>query len=559
MTGHLPKHSTPGFRHWLKIVGVAMCVGGLPLAGAAEVGEVELRERIQALNAKSFNDKKQAIEALGELRDPRSLPVFEALVGGHVYVWDKAAVVIAKRAESRYVVTDAISGERLAEVGKKSLKKIRVNNRLRGIIRGIVGQLALFSADAQARMAAVDAVIKSPTSESLTLLRHARERETDEQVRAHMETGIATLELNAQDPALRMAAIAVLAETSSPDFKVLLEQRLLVDAQGVPREPDPVIRAAVEQAVGDIAGRMRLLELLENLFFGISLGSVLLLAAIGLAITFGVMGVINMAHGEMIMLGAYTTFVIQEIFRHFVTPDLFGLYLLAAVPAAFLVAGAFGLLIERSCIRFLYGRPLETLLATWGISLILQQTTRSVFGANNREVANPEWISGSVELLGNVSVTFNRVCIVLFSVLVVALLAAFIRYSRFGLNMRAVTQNRAMASSMGIRTGRVDALTFALGSGIAGIAGMALSQISNVSPNLGQNFIVDSFMVVVFGGVGSLWGTVVGAFSLGIVNKFLEPVSGAILGKIVVLGFIILFIQLRPRGLFALKGRAAED
>ena len=331
------------------------------------------------------------------------------------------------------------------------------------------------------------------------------------------------------------------------------------DEDGGHVEPDDGVRAAAADAIWQIDSTRNAYSVLETVAFGLSLGSVLVLAAIGLAITFGVMGVINMAHGEMIMLGAYTTFVIQELFRHFVAPELFGLYLLASVPAAFLVAGAFGLLIERGCIRHLYGRPLETLLATWGISLILQQLARSLFGANNREIANPEWIAGSVEMLGGVSVTFSRVCIILFCLAVAALLAAFIHYSRFGLNMRAVTQNRAMAASMGIRTGQVDAFTFALGSGIAGIAGMALSQISNVSPNLGQNFIVDSFMVVVFGGVGSLWGTIVGAFSLGIVNKFLEPVSGAILAKIVVLGFIILFIQLRPRGLFALKGRAAED
>ena len=260
----------------------------------------------------------------------------------------------------------------------------------------------------------------------------------------------------------------------------------------------------------------------------------------------------------MIMLGAYTTFVMQEIFRAIMPAEAFGFYLLASIPAAFFVAAAFGVLIERGCIRFLYGRPLETLLATWGVSLILQQLVRSIFGANNQEVANPDWIAGAISIGGGVSVTVNRVYIVVFCLIVVAALAAFIRYSRFGLQMRAVTQNRGMASAMGIRTGQVDALTFALGSGIAGVAGVALSQVSNVSPNLGQAFIVDSFMVVVFGGVGSLWGTIVGAFGLGIVNKFLEPYAGAILGKVVVLVIIILFIQKRPRGLFALKGRAAE-
>jgi urea transport system permease protein len=283
---------------------------------------------------------------------------------------------------------------------------------------------------------------------------------------------------------------------------------------------------------------------------------VLLLAAIGLAITFGVMGVINMAHGEMVMLGAYTTFVVQEVIRTEV-PWLFDWSLAIALPLAFLVAGAVGVLIERGIIRFLYGRPLETLLATWGLSLILQQAVRTIFGPNNRQVGNPSWMSGATSI-GNLTITYNRFWIIVFAVGVFVLLLAVLRFTTFGLQMRAVTQNRAMASAMGIRTPWVDALTFGLGSGIAGIAGVALSQIDNVSPNLGQGYIIDSFMVVVFGGVGNLWGTLVGAFSLGIANKFLEPYAGAVLGKIAILVFIILFIQRRPRGLFALKGRAVE-
>jgi len=283
---------------------------------------------------------------------------------------------------------------------------------------------------------------------------------------------------------------------------------------------------------------------------------VLLLAAIGLAITFGVMGVINMAHGEMVMLGAYTTFVVQEIIRSS-APGLFDWSLAIALPAAFLVAGGVGLLIERGIIRFLYGRPLETLLATWGVSLILQQAVRTIFGPTNREVGNPSWMSGGFEI-GQIALTWNRFWIVFFALGVFAVLLYVMKRTHWGLEMRAVTANRRMAASMGIRTPWVDALTFALGSGIAGIAGVALSQIDNVSPNLGQGYIIDSFMVVVFGGVGNLWGTLVGALSLGILNKFLEPFAGAVLGKILVLVLIILFIQKRPRGLFALKGRAVE-
>ena len=541
-----------------RIPGTAALAAALLLAtpsAAGEPSEADFHAALQALDTQKFEQKTQAIEHLGALGGPRALEALEALAKGRLYVRKSdGRVVITERSGKKYLVRDAASGRSEAEASKRELKKVKVNNRLRRLIRGVAGRLALFSDHPKRRIEAAENLIKNPDPEVLPLFRQARDRETDDAVRSNLEIGIAMLELEADDPALRRAAATTLAETSDPDIRSRLEHRLRSDA-----EPDPEIRNTLHAAVEAIDRKLWLFGIAENLLFGISLGSVLLLAAIGLAITFGVMGVINMAHGEMIMLGAYATFIVQEIFRSIVPPELFGFYLPAALPAAFLVSAAMGVLIERGVIRFLYGRPLETLLATWGISLILQQLVRSLFGANNREVANPEWISGAVEIAGGVTVTLNRLCIILFCLAVVAALAAFIRYSRFGLNMRAVTQNRSMAASMGIRTGQVDALTFALGSGIAGVAGVALSQISNVSPNLGQNFIVDSFMVVVFGGVGSLWGTIVGAFSLGIVNKFLEPVSGAILGKIVVLVFIILFIQMRPRGLFALKGRAAGD
>lgn len=325
---------------------------------------------------------------------------------------------------------------------------------------------------------------------------------------------------------------------------------------GAPSNQSAAVASGIAGAKAAIERNLAIWSMVQNAWYGLSLGSVLLLAAIGLAITFGVMGVINMAHGEMVMLGAYTTFVVQEAIRTRY-PALFDYSLLIAVPLAFLVAGAVGVLIERTVIRFLYGRPLETLLATWGLSLILQQAVRTLFGPTNREVGNPSWMSGAFEL-GEMTITYNRLWILCFTLAVFALLLAMLRYTSLGLEMRAVTQNRRMAASMGIATSRVDALTFGLGSGIAGIAGVALSQIDNVSPNLGQSYIIDSFMVVVFGGVGNLWGTLVGAFSLGIANKFLEPVAGAVLGKIAILVLIILFIQKRPRGLFALKGRAVE-
>jgi urea transport system permease protein len=324
----------------------------------------------------------------------------------------------------------------------------------------------------------------------------------------------------------------------------------------LPADTPPRVLQSAKDGVAAIQSDLAMWATVQNAWYGLSLGSVLLLAAIGLAITFGVMGVINMAHGEMVMIGAYVTFAVQEAIRIH-NPALFDYSLIIAVPLAFMVSGALGIFIERSIIRFLYGRPLETLLATWGLSLILQQAVRTMFGPTNREVGNPSWMSGAFEV-GQITITYNRLWIIVFTLAVFVGLLALLRFTRMGLEMRAVTQNRSMAAAMGIRTSRVDALTFGLGSGIAGIAGVALSQIDNVSPNLGQSYIIDSFLVVVFGGVGNLWGTLVGAFTLGIANKFLEPFAGAVLGKIAILVLIILFIQKRPRGLFALKGRAIE-
>jgi urea transport system permease protein len=284
---------------------------------------------------------------------------------------------------------------------------------------------------------------------------------------------------------------------------------------------------------------------------------VLLLTALGLAITFGLMGIINMAHGELLMIGAYTTYVCQILFRKFL-PGAFDAYLLVALPASFIVAGAVGIALERTVIRWLYGRPLETLLATWGISLILMQAVRTLFGAQNVEVSNPSWMSGGVTVLGTLVLSYNRIVIIFFSLFVVAGVWLILNKTRLGLFVRAVTQNRRMADCAGVATGKVDMLTFGLGSGIAGLGGVALSQLGNVGPDLGQSYIVDSFMVVVLGGVGQLIGTVIAALGLGEINKFLEPVAGAVMAKIVILVFIVVFIQRRPQGLFAQKGRSVE-
>jgi urea transport system permease protein len=392
-------------------------------------------------------------------------------------------------------------------------------------------------------------MLRAPDPNSIPALDAAIAGEQVASVKVALEQARAAAVLVSDLPeADKLAAIDVIAAIGGRDSLSLLTA-LQAKSQGP-------VKDAAAAAIDRINSSLALWSAAQNVWYGISLGSVLLLAAIGLAITFGVMGVINMAHGEMVMLGAYTTYVVQAVIRAN-APYLFDWSLAIALPLAFLVAGGVGLAIERGIIRFLYGRPLETLLATWGVSLILQQAVRTIFGPTNREVGNPSWMSGAFEI-GQLSITWNRLWILCFALAVFALLLFVMKRTPWGLQMRAVTANRRMAASMGIRTPWVDALTFALGSGIAGIAGVALSQIDNVSPNLGQGYIIDSFMVVVFGGVGNLWGTLVGAMSLGILNKFLEPYAGAVLGKILVLVLIILFIQKRPRGLFALKGRAVE-
>lgn len=529
---------------------VAFLLALLPAAGGAS----GLPPLLTQLAEGDFAAKSAAIEAIAASGDDRAAVILQALLDGRLLRVDASGeVVIGEGGGAVVRLVDPLSGRELGQRDRGEVTAIPINNRLRATLRGALGALTLLSPDRDQRRNAADALFRSRDATIVPLLETAISREVSPSVKARLERALAAIVATngAAAPADRIRAVERLA--SSPDREVGSLLAALANT-----EADPLVRTAAQAASAKVETRLALWAAVGNLFQGISLGSVLLLAAVGLAITFGVMGVINMAHGEIMMLGAYTTFIIQEWLRTS-APHLFDYSLLMAIPLAFAVAGATGILIERGVIRFLYGRPLETLLATWGVSLILQQAVRSVFGPSNREVGNPSWMSGAIEIVGGLTLTYNRLWIIAFSLVVFGLLMILIMRSPFGLQMRAVTQNRRMAAAMGIRTGRIDALTFGLGSGIAGIAGVALSQIDNVSPNLGQGYIIDSFMVVVFGGVGNLWGTLVGALSLGIVNKLLEPYAGAVLGKIIVLIAIILFIQKRPRGLFALKGRAVEN
>ena len=494
----------------------------------------------------SFSDTEAAVGALATSGNAQALPIIAALQEGRLLADPATKTVFIKQSDGKYL--NGLTGAPLASVPATAVP-VRLNNRLRRTVEAALGTLTLLSPDPAKRILAAQSAFKTRDSAALPAIEEALKKESVPNVkRAFAEARAATIlfKPDASDVD-KIEAIGTLRAKGDQDALALLT--------GVSGLSTGVAGVATS-AVSSIQNSLAIWSVGQNAWYGLSLGSVLLLAAIGLAITFGVMGVINMAHGEMVMIGAYVTFVVQETIRTRY-PGLFDYSLLIAVPLAFVVAGLIGVLIERCVIKFLYGRALETLLATWGISLILQQAVRTMFGPNNREVGNPSWMSGAFDI-GQLSITYNRLWIFCFTLAVFAVLLAMLRYTSLGLEMRAVTQNRRMAASMGIPTARVDALTFGLGSGIAGIAGVALSQIDNVSPNLGQTYIIDSFMVVVFGGVGNLWGTLVGAFTLGIANKFLEPVAGAVLGKIAILVLIILFIQKRPRGMFALKGRSVE-
>ena len=434
---------------------------------------------------------------------------------------------------------------------------ISVNNRLRGVVEQALSGLKLFSSERALRLAAALAMQSNPSVEQTPLISKALTRETDPQIRAVLLLVAATANLQSPEAAVRKTAAESLRGSTNANLKPLLQHMLEKNPDGSNLEPDEQVRIAVIKTLQALDTRIARTEFAGNLFYGISLASVLLLAALGLAITFGLMGIINMAHGELLMIGAYTTYGCQLLFRRFL-PDAQDAYLLVALPAAFLVTAAVGIALERTVIRWLYGRPLETLLATWGISLMLMQTVRTLFGAQNVEVANPSWMSGGVTVLGSLVLSYNRIVIIFFAAFVVAAVWLVLNKTRLGLFVRAVTQNRRMADCVGVATGTIDMLTFGLGAGIAGLGGVALSQLGNVGPDLGQSYIVDSFMVVVLGGVGQLAGTVIAAIGLGEVNKFLEPLAGAVMAKIVILVCIIVFIQKRPQGLFALKGRSAE-
>ncbi|HRE18396.1 MAG TPA: urea ABC transporter permease subunit UrtB [Rhodocyclaceae bacterium] len=501
--------------------------------------------RVRQLAAEDSDQKLAAIQALALSADPDALPLLQAMAEDRLYVAGKQ--VFIKDGDR---TTDAITGK--PAVAPENAESVSVNNRIRGELGNALAALQLFAPERDLRLASAKLLQASASAELAPLLAKAKEKESDPEIKAMLVQAHAQASLGDKNPTVRIEAVKTLAESGSPAVKSLL-QPMTLEAN----ESNQQVRLEAVAAIKAIESRLAWSENIGRVFSGLSLGSILLLAALGLAITYGVMGIINMAHGELLMVGAYAAYAMQSLFRAYF-PGAENWYLLAAVPVGFFSAALVGVVMERTVIRWLYGRTLETLLATWGLSLVLIQAARVLFGAQNVEVSNPSWMSGGIELLPNMVLPWNRIIIIGFALFVLVLVWVLMNKTRLGMFVRAVTQNRAMAGCVGVPTSRIDTMAFALGAGIAGLGGVALSQISNVGPDMGQGYIVDSFMVVVLGGVGQLAGAVWAALGLGIVTKLLEGWAGAVIAKIVVLVFIIIFIQKRPQGLFALKGRFVD-
>ncbi|MBN9627072.1 MAG: urea ABC transporter permease subunit UrtB [Acidovorax sp. SCN 65-28] len=519
---------------------LALWASLLLMAGSAHALTAE---QVLAMAAGDTDDRVAAVQQAVIDPSERTAAFLQALADDAVKVAGGKALIVR---DDKGI--DPVTG---AEVPLPAdAEDIINNNRMRGEIDTALAGLALFGKDEAQRMAAAKALTKEPEAGRLPLLDKALAQETSDKIKAQLQLARAATLLGSDDASQRIAAAQALSASATPDTRLLLNERVAV-------EEDAKVKAALQAALRTLDDQLAWGERLGAAFSGISLGSILLLVALGLAITYGLMGVINMAHGELMMIGAYATYVVQGVFQKFF-PGAFDWYLVAAVPLAFLTSALVGAVLERGVLRFLYGRPLETLLATWGISLVLMQLVRSLFGAQNVGVENPAWMSGGVQVLSNLTLPYNRLVIIGFAIAVLLGMGYLIGRTRLGLFVRGVTQNRPIASCMGVNTARIDTMAFALGSGIAGLAGCALSQVGNVGPDLGQSYIVDAFMVVVLGGVGQLAGTVYAALGLGILNKFLEGWAGAVLAKIAVLVFIIIFIQKRPQGIFAVKGRTAD-
>lgn len=501
------------------------------------------------LKTKSFKKKESIIKQIStNYKDDKNLSnLLKAMLDGKLYYIKNSGdiVMLVEKNSNTYTIKEFLTTNKSSQLPKKELKKVKINNKLRGLLKNIIAKLDLSSKDDDKREAAAYKLLEKLDSKNSDIINQAIKNEKDSGIKDILHEALLNLHATNLKGDEQLKAIDDLSSYISKTTQKTLNS-LILNSQ------DKEVVKMSKKSLSHIELKKSFYSFIQTAFFGLSLGSVLLLAAIGLSITFGVMGVINMAHGELIMIGAYVAYMMEQLM-----PNLVDYSIILAIPVAFVVSGIFGILIERLVVKHLYGRPLETLLATFGVSLVLQQLARSVFSPLNQEVKTPSWMSGAMKINDSLFFTYNRLYVIVFTFILFLAILYVMKKTSFGLKIRAVSQNRPIARAMGIRSDLIDALTFGLGTGIAGVAGVMLSQLTNVGPNLGQSYIIDSFMVVVFGGVGNLWGTFIAAIGLGEVNKFIEPLSGAVLAKVFILIFIILFIQKKPRGLFPKKGRDA--
>jgi urea transport system permease protein len=535
-----------------------------PAAGHAQSPATPaLAAALADLAGNDASRREAAVTTLGKTGDPKWLTFLAALREGSVYArkpGGRLEIVVGGTKSTRgdqdvIEVFAAYDHTPLGTVPLSDLTEVGADRALRLVIKPFLDadetRVQLRDPDPAVRQGAAVKLGNQADAGAVPLVEEALQKEQDRWVRQGLAEALAMIRLANGDGSVRTAAATTLGTLHAQNALPALRRLAADGSAGAPE------RAAATAAIRRIERWNLLGTSLETLFQGASLASILLLMALGLAIVFGLMGVINMAHGELMALGAYSTFVVQNWFRA-AAPQWFDVYFLVALPVSFLVAAAVGVVLERGVIRRLYGRPLETLLLTWGASLIIQQALRLWFGAANVDVASPRWLSGGLPVMVGLTLPWNRLFIIGLAAVCVAMMYWLLFRTDAGLRIRAVTQNRAMSACLGVRAGAVDALTFAIGAGLAGLAGCALTQIGNVGPSLGQNYIVDSFMVVVTGGVGKLAGTLLAAAGIGELNKVIEPALGAVFAKVAILVAVMLFLQRRPAGLFAAKGRNAE-
>jgi urea transport system permease protein len=583
MKSRLPR-KVVGFGRWIRTLGA--CLAVLPATvRAQETGARQAREIIAEAATTLDSDRQKAlVTSLTDVNPEEVVDLLRKWKEGEFYLYQDAAgtdmtVALegAPDADDQFALSALATGDpvtapdgAVVRASKDELYLADTDSGLRRVMKAVTDRIALASSDYKKRLQAVQDTGLEQDPAKLGLLEQRLAVEKDAQIKNAIAEAMAMIKLRAEDPLVRQSAVGELGEMGSIAARGAIETvRGEAEAAGL-----GALVEACDKAQRQIESHIARVNAVGTVFRGLSKGSILLIAAIGLAITFGLMGVINMAHGELIVVGAYTTYLVQNLFAGGIRRSPFGIeinipgmnltgtawdmYFLVAMPASFLTAAGVGLLLERGVIRFLYKRPLESLLATWGVSMVIQQLFRLVFGANNVQVDSPAFLSGNWTV-NDVVFGWNRVFVIAFAVLIIFLTWAVLNKTSLGLLIRAVMQNRGMAACMGVRTERVNMMTFAFGSGLAGLAGAFLSQIGNVGPGLGQDYIVDSFMTVVVGGVGNILGTVISALGIGMADQALQQILGnPVLGKILVLGVIILFLQWKPSGLFATRSRSLD-